>query len=149
MEKGIPQKAQRNIIIGGNPSQFFRRQLYQICGMSWTHQQTVPIVASTVAAFSEIIIVSMRVFLPAGTSLLCVGPEETCGKPVTSIPVGSKKGPKPNGNVSPDKETQCVGTSAPAHHRTAESHRNMHPIGIRYRILLNFHRSCGSMQISC
>lgn len=29
-------------------------QLYIICGISWTHQQTVAIVAKAVAAFSEI-----------------------------------------------------------------------------------------------
>lgn len=41
------QLAQRNIIAAGNPSVFFRRQLYQICGMSWMHQRTVPMVPRT------------------------------------------------------------------------------------------------------
>lgn len=41
------QLAQRNIIAAGNPSVFLRRQLYHICGMSWMHQRTVPMVPRT------------------------------------------------------------------------------------------------------
>lgn len=41
------QLAHRNIIAAGNPSVFLRRQLYQICGMSWMHQRTVPMVPRT------------------------------------------------------------------------------------------------------
>ena len=44
------QEAQRSIINGGKPSVFFRLQLYQICGINWMHQSTVPIVPSTLEA---------------------------------------------------------------------------------------------------
>lgn len=58
------QLAQRNTIAAGNPSVFLRRQLYQICGMSWMHQRTVPMVPRTfdasVILFSEDIIWIMR-----------------------------------------------------------------------------------------
>lgn len=54
MANGIPETTQRNIISGGSPVQSFFFQLYIICGISWTHQQTVAIVAKAVAAFSEI-----------------------------------------------------------------------------------------------
>lgn len=44
------QATHRNIIIAGSPSVSFFLQLNQICGTSWMHQKTVPIVPRTVAA---------------------------------------------------------------------------------------------------
>lgn len=44
------QQAHSSIISGGNPSVFFRVQLCHICGISWMHQSTVPIVPSTFEA---------------------------------------------------------------------------------------------------
>ena len=37
-------------MLAGNPSVFFRLQLCHICGRSWTHHKTVPIVPRTLAA---------------------------------------------------------------------------------------------------
>lgn len=36
-------------MLAGMPSVALERQLVHICGMSWTHQRTVPIVPRTVA----------------------------------------------------------------------------------------------------
>lgn len=47
---GTPHKAQRNIMLAGMPSVALERQLVHICGISWIHQRTVPMVPRTVAA---------------------------------------------------------------------------------------------------
>lgn len=47
---GGPQIAQRISIEAGTPSVLFRRQFCHICGISWMHQRTVPIVPRTLAS---------------------------------------------------------------------------------------------------
>lgn len=59
------QAAHKSIINGGNPSVSFRRQLYHICGISWMHQKTVPIVPRTVeerVTFSVAILLDSTVY---------------------------------------------------------------------------------------
>lgn len=46
---GTALAAQVNIMDPGRPSVFFCFQLYQICGNSWMHQKTVPMVPRTLA----------------------------------------------------------------------------------------------------
>lgn len=47
---GGPQTAQRISMDGGTPSVLFWRQFCHICGMSWMHHRTVPIVPRTLAS---------------------------------------------------------------------------------------------------
>lgn len=50
ISKSRQQPAHRKPINAGNPSVFFCLQLCQICGTSWMHRNTVPIVPRAVDA---------------------------------------------------------------------------------------------------